>query len=503
MRNGLIGVLALALVLSWLGFWTYRDASRAEPGGIGVARAADVVTVWINELIGSPDEAYYYELEDLWNSTHPDVRMKMSVMSHAGYQSKLRVAIASGQPPDVCMGGYETLEGLKYTGKAADLSVPIPEEFLPARRVEAMGGLVQRVIVRDGRPTVFPVYRYSYGGVLLANREMLREAGFDDEQIRREGWTFAQFRDACRRMTRDTNGDGRPDIWGFGAALTHLHHLFLNEFGPGVWGKEIARGQFLVKNAETGRWGLDPSLTIEHLEQVFLLFHQLLNEDKTWNPSCLGMNWDEINRELIERRRLGMTFGESPWAAKLRTDIWDAEEAMGVRHESPRPDLTVVWMPTLRAGDRPVPRAGVLGFSVLKQTPYKGDEHTANALRAALFLSHPTHLARSQLRKFRHLPPDPVRFGRIFPELVVADDPWVAFYNGVMDSDIPVVPEPVSPEDPAIAQYVALRTRVDRWVQQEGIGFLEEVMYRRLTAREAAERFYSGLASLAARNEPE
>jgi len=121
-----------------------------------------------------------------------------------------------------------------------------------------MGPVVERTIVRDGHATVFPIWRYCYGGVILANRTMLHEAGFDDEQIRRDGWTFDQFRDACRKMTRDLDGDGTPDTWGFGAALVHLNHLLLNEFGPGVWGREIARNQFLAKDQATGQWASIP-----------------------------------------------------------------------------------------------------------------------------------------------------------------------------------------------------------------------------------------------------
>ncbi len=486
-----VGLLAVAsgFLLCWL--WLGQHRERQTPAF--PESESDTITVWVNELIGSPDEAYYYELADLWNTTHPGVTMKVSVMSHAGYQSKLRVAIASGQPPDVCMGGMETLDSLKYSGKALDLAVPIPETYLSSAELKAMGPVVERSIVRDGHATVFPIWRYCYGGVILANRQMLRDAGFDDEQIRRDGWTFEQFREACRKMTRDTNGDGTPDTWGFGAAAVHLNHLLINEFGPGVWGRDVARRQFLAKDPATGRWMLDPELAVEQIRQAFLLFDELLNEDKTWNPACLGMTWNDIIDELVVRRRIGMIFGETPWVAKLRREIWESNEALGAKQAGGPPDLTVIWMPTLRAGDRSAPRAGVMGFSVLKQTPYRGDAHTENALRVARFLTHPVHLARSQIRQFRHLPPDPVRFGSIYPELLQASDPWVKFYNSIMESDLPLVPDPLPPNDPSTAQYTLVRSEMDRWLEREGIGYLEQVIYRKLTPNEAADKFYTSL----------
>jgi hypothetical protein len=489
-------VLVLVLGLSWLWFWTVLS----RPGKTGaVPRASgseDAITVWISEHVGSSDEAYWYELAELWNQTNPDVHLRMAVISHAGYESKLRIAVASGQPPDVSLGGLQTLESLQYSGKADDLAVPIPEDILPMKEVEAMGPLASRAILRDGHPTVFPVWRYAYGGVLLANRTMLKQAGFDDERIRREGWTFDQFREACRRMTRDTDGNGTTDAWGFGAALVHLDHLFLNEFGPGVWGKEITHRQFLGQDAN-GRWTLHLDLTEEQIYQVLLLFHQLINVDKSWCPATLGMDFQQINDEVIDRRRLGMTFGETPWVVRLWMDIWNREHAQDATNASP-PDLTVVWMPTLKAGDRPVPRAGVYGLSVMRQTPHKGQTHTTNALRVARFLTHPVHLVRSQLREFRHLPPDSRRFGTIFPELLHSEDPGVQFYNEVMDSDTPVVSEPLSTSDPNAAQYAVLGALLDQWLHKEGSRIIQEVVYQRLTPREGAKQFMEGLRHVVA-----
>ncbi len=78
-------------------------------------------------------------------------------------------------------------------------------------------------------------------------RHAPRQAGYDDAKIsQKTAWTIEQFRDAAKRMTRDTDGDGKIDTWGFAATLTHLQHLFLNEFGPGIWGKSRSRTNELL-----------------------------------------------------------------------------------------------------------------------------------------------------------------------------------------------------------------------------------------------------------------
>jgi multiple sugar transport system substrate-binding protein len=494
MRNLTTGILTLLLALSWLWFWGAERTPLSSDSSKGIGTEPDTIQVWVSELLTSPDEAYYYELSDCWNSTHPEVKIKMSVMAHAGYESKLRVAIASDQPPDVALGGLSTLETLQYSGKATDIGVPIPEEYLSQKRLDAMGPIARSAIVRDGHPTLFPIYRYCYGGVLLANRRMLIEAGFDDERIRKEGWTFEEFLEAARKMTKDLDGDGTPDVWGFGAALVHINHLFLREFGPGVWGKELTES-FFAWDSEAESWDVSRDLKKEHIHQAILLLYRMFHEEKVWNPLYLGMGWNEILNDIGVHERLGMTFGETPWVVNLRNEIWETEVRQGVREGDP-PDLTVVWMPTLKRGDKPVPQAGVMGFGIMKQTPYQGDNHTENAIRVALFLTHPTHLARSQLREFRHLPPEPRRFERIFPELIDNKDPWVAFYNETMDSDIPLVPKPEGFDTPDLEQYHRIGSDFDRWMEKKGVEYLQQVVYGRLTPAEATDLFWEGLCAI-------
>jgi hypothetical protein len=137
-----------------------------------------------------------------------------------------------------------------------------------------------------------------------------------------------------------------------------------------------------------------------------------------------------------------------------------------------------------------------MGFSVMKQSPYKGDLHTDHAMRVALFLTHPVHLARSQIRQFRHLPPNPKEFGEIYPELLHSDDRWVKFYNEVMESDVPIVSEPLPGDVASAAQGAAFHAKVEQWISRQGIDYLQQVIYQKLSPHEGAARFYRDLKAL-------
>jgi len=488
MRTAITILLSFALAGSWL--WFSTRPSVSNPNSQSENRKSDEITVWVNELLGSPDEANYYALADLWNSIEPTVKLKMCVLSHGGYESKLRVAIASGQPPDICFGGMDALEMLEFTGKSSDVSVPIPARYFPDAELQRMSPVIRKSLAPDsnGRPRIFPVWRYAYGGFLLCNNDMLKAAGYNDDQIRAHGWTVDQFRDACRKMTHGNQ-------YAFGAALIHVEHLFLNEFGPGIWGREITRNSLLGYNPTLHKWTIHPDLTEDQICRNFLLFHQLINVDKTWDRATLSMNLSEILDDVAVHRRLAMTFGEVAWAPRLRMEIWRANEMLGNKQPEP-PPLTSIWMPATAPGQKGTPLAGVMGFSVMKQDPYRGDAHTENAMRVAFFLTHPVNLARSQIRTFRHLPADPKAFGEIYPELLHSDDKWVKFYNEVMDSDLPVISDAPSPGEEGAAQYAALRARVDQWLARQGMDYLQQVIYQKLSPEEGARKFFHELKAL-------
>lgn len=52
---------------------------------------------------------------------------------------------------------------------------------------------------------------------LYFNRNMLAEAGIPapDARFPEESWTWDTILEAARAMTKDANGDGKPDVWGF------------------------------------------------------------------------------------------------------------------------------------------------------------------------------------------------------------------------------------------------------------------------------------------------
>ena len=79
------------------------------------------------------------------------------------------------------------------------------------------------------------------GYFVAFNKELCASAGYDDmyQLVRDNEWTWEVYREIASETTRDTNGDGTPDIWGTGAT---------------AWGNEaISNGVQFIGEVD-GKW---------------------------------------------------------------------------------------------------------------------------------------------------------------------------------------------------------------------------------------------------------
>ena len=250
-----------------------------------------------------------------------------------------------GQPPDVAFGGMQTLETLQYSGKASDLSAPIPEQFFTKDRLDAMGDIVQKSVLRNGHPTIFPIWRYAYGGFILANNEMLKSAGFDDENIRKNGWTIDQFREArkitpTRMATERSTRRDRRGRWC-------IFNIFCSTSSARESGAKRSRRTACLPLTSATMDDSPGSHAGSHQAPV----HAVRSAHQRRQVLEPGVSRDELHRDqstITIHRRLGMTFGETPWVPRTRRKIWEADVAMGAAARPEPPELTCIWMPTKR-----------------------------------------------------------------------------------------------------------------------------------------------------------
>ncbi len=189
-------VLLLAFVLALL--------PACSSGGKEAAGGEIVLTFW-NGFTG-PDGKDIKRIIDRFNEEHKGkIRVKSQTMPWGEYYDKIRTVVASGQAPDVAVMHVDQLP------KQAKLGVIMPldqyieefdlkeEEFLPS---------VWEAGIYEGKRYAIPLDVHPIG--LYYNVDLLKEAGFDKPPT-----NLKEFLQVAEKTTKDTDGDGKMDQWGF------------------------------------------------------------------------------------------------------------------------------------------------------------------------------------------------------------------------------------------------------------------------------------------------
>jgi len=150
------------------------------------------------------EDAYVHTFAD----ARPGVRVELqSANSNAEYRDQVLTSIAAGTPPDVFLLDNIDVPAFIQAGVLLDLApyaarVGVPLESFDARVLD---------IFRRGQ-AVYALPKGFTPMVVAYNRDLFDAAGVP---YPRADWTWDEFRAAARALTRDTDGDGVADQFGF------------------------------------------------------------------------------------------------------------------------------------------------------------------------------------------------------------------------------------------------------------------------------------------------
>ncbi|MGN8022496.1 ABC transporter substrate-binding protein [Phyllobacterium sp. 22229] len=157
---------------------------------------------------GSPQEV------GVWNSVarafeteHPGIKVKIEASDWDSYWEKLKVKVAGGTPPDVFAMDAPLYKDWQSRGVLLNLKPYLDKEPgildgvypLTLKAYETPDGFY-------GLPRDFQTI------VLYYNKDMFDAAGV---AYPNDGWTWEDFRTAAKKLTKDKDGDGKTDQWGF------------------------------------------------------------------------------------------------------------------------------------------------------------------------------------------------------------------------------------------------------------------------------------------------
>lgn len=152
----------------------------------------DTVTVWTYPV----HQKYEDDIKELiadFNKQYPEIKVQYEILSWAEGPKKFDVALNAGDPPDLYFSG---LDG-SYVNTG--LAVPIDPYMTKEIKDDFLPGTLESMQI-NGKQYGLPLYQavWGWGG----NKRILDEAGIDWKKIQQNGWTWSEFLEAAKKLTK-------------------------------------------------------------------------------------------------------------------------------------------------------------------------------------------------------------------------------------------------------------------------------------------------------------
>jgi len=190
-----------------------------------------VVNFW-NGFTG-PDGKTMAAIVKQFQTENPDVEVKMQIIPWGTYYDKLTLSLAYGGAPDVFI-----MQAARFTEYASFNTLkpmaPLIASAKPALTEKDFAAVPWKATMYHGTQYALPLDMHPIG--LYYNTKLFKEAGIvDDKGQAKPPTTLTEFLDDAKKLTKDTDGDGRPDQWGFAYTFQHTNWLtFAHQFGGDI-----------------------------------------------------------------------------------------------------------------------------------------------------------------------------------------------------------------------------------------------------------------------------
>ncbi|MFW6183130.1 MAG: ABC transporter substrate-binding protein [Chloroflexota bacterium] len=175
-------------------------------------------------VFGDPAERQaYQELVDAFHETQDGVRVELRhVPSPREYRTRLATEFAAGSPPDISLMNYR-----RYAAFAAnDLLQPLGPYLEDSEVIDAADFYQVAIDAFLWGDTLMCLPQNISSLVVYYNQDLFDEAGLPYPA---DDWTWDDFVDTARALTRDRNGDGTVEQYGVGVEPS------LYRLSPFVW----------------------------------------------------------------------------------------------------------------------------------------------------------------------------------------------------------------------------------------------------------------------------
>ena len=209
------GAAALGGVGSLAACGAGDQAGSGRPLDTKLAATVRYLTWWPLDRAGTIDEWKAGLREEF-----PNLTVESEVITLGEYNAKFQVALASGTPPDAVLQNSHAQTRWYDAGAHLDLTSLLARDKINLQRDYALMGTE----IWCGKTYALPMDADS--NAVFYNRTMILKAGLKDPWADGKGdWTLDDLIELARKVTQDTDRDGKIDQWGIAWSYTHPSHV--------------------------------------------------------------------------------------------------------------------------------------------------------------------------------------------------------------------------------------------------------------------------------------
>lgn len=280
-----------------------KEATKEADKVPETAKVANAEINYWNVFTG-PDGKGMQGIVDNFIKENPGIKVNTQIIAAVDYYAKIVTAVASGTAPEIGIMHFDRILEFQGKGILKDTEDILKQMKLTDKDYPAM---LWNASVIDGKHYGVPLDTHLFG--TYYNIDLLKAAGFDKPAASKE-----EFIEQCKAMTKDTNGDGKTDVWG--CAINS------NWPAPGIfWGWATQLGAKLcLDDGETPDWDGPAGVEAAQFMHDLIYKHKVAMENlppdgeiALFKQGKLGYSLNGIWMIADYRSQKGLNFATAPF----------------------------------------------------------------------------------------------------------------------------------------------------------------------------------------------
>lgn len=341
-RTSTTNLLFLCIMISIFPFIASCAVSTSDP--TQDTGTAITLRFWRNSGNDAENSAYD-QLVASFMKRYPNIKIEMDSIPFANYDSKLRISIATGHPPDIMaidapnMASYARIGALK----------PLTEDFKKSGQLEDIPRSTIATYTYRNQIYMAPLTESSIA--LFYNRKMFENAGIPLPSTDPDRpWTWDQVRSAAKKLTDPSKGIyGIDPAQGFqnGGSSAYFNFPIIWQFGGEVMNPEGTSAKGYLDSDATKRalqffadlYNKDGVSALEYPPDPFANGKLAMTIDGSWSLSRYEEKYPDF--------RLGIDYDIAPLPRETHQAVANGSWALAISSESKHPEeawLFVNWV---------------------------------------------------------------------------------------------------------------------------------------------------------------